>query len=74
LVFAKDIIEENIDGFPALSFANPNNPGPFKIVDEGCILFTLFIRNLIYPDRPESSDSMAGTYTSDTAMQMVRKG
>lgn len=66
--------EEPVDGFAALSRADPDNPRPVKVIDHGGVLMPSRVGNLVNADGFKCSNSMAIPDTGDGAVKQIGKG
>ena len=74
LVRGEFFLEETVDGFSALAFADPYDARSIQVVDDGCVLVALAIGDLIYADGPQSSDPMAIPQARDALVEEIREG
>jgi len=62
LIATEHFSEEYINGFPALSFTNPKDTRPVKIIDHSSVFMPFAVRDLINPDTFKASNSVPITY------------
>ena len=74
LAFAHDILEESINGFTPFAYSNPNDVMTVKIVDDGEIAVTLFVRDLVDAEVLEGTYVMAIAAAGDDPMKDVGYG
>lgn len=59
LVGGEVFLEEEVDGFSTLAFADPDDARSVQVIDDGSVLVAFAIGDLVDPDGPQSSDPMA---------------
>ncbi len=71
LMIAQRIIEEFINGFPAFSFAHPHHDRAIQIINQGRVLVSFAIGNLVYAKGLESSNPVSTSYALNRSMQLI---
>ena len=71
---AQPVVEEAVDRVSALALADPQDPRPVQVVDEGGELAALAVGDLVDPERSQAPDGVPAAHPRDDPMQQVGQG
>ena len=72
LVFAQLCLEEFLQSLAAFSGSHPYDLGAFQVIDDGGVLMSLAVRNLVNTHVGQVSDLMVGSLSINDVVYQVR--
>ena len=74
MVVTEGLVEEFIDGFPALSPADPYDTRPIQVVDDCSVLVALAVGDFINANRLKIPNPVPIAQPPDGTVKLVREG